>query len=410
MGLVEGFPRPLPLLVSSGSFPLVLGGILPLPISQVLVEDCLDGAELAVAEVLRVAAAGSTTFGPSAASAAGFAPQSSSSASASASAVASASSATSASFPTSMEQVPQQGTVADLVAGFIAPEAAAFSAPSASGADRGGSDVLVLPLPDEEEVRLLLRLRGYDVVEDLLPCVGVIGKQEGLRVGVRQPVPDAVSCHLVVKADHEGLDQVGVGLQVGCWNVGVGPGVEEPQAGGPGEDWLVLLLVTLAMSEAAAGRKRCSQYKLRRRVVSWASGMAAPAARPAGSPSPTGMSATYCLAAPVMATTMSRRWRRLSHPLMAVVMVKFCLHSSHSAPSPELNCSVRRPPLRAAARIWCSWSAGMPAMADWGGDAGHGGWGRGGVSLGWRSHHSRPKRSGALKLICGVTTRVAAVH
>ena len=177
MGLVEGRPRPLPLLVSRGPF-------LPLPISKVFVEDGLDTAELAVAEVLCVATSAPTTFGSTAASATGFAPPSSSSASASA--VAPASGAAATSFPASMEQIPQQGTVADLVAGFIAPEAAASSAPSASGADRGGSAVLVLPLPDKEEARLLLGLRGYSLVEDL-PCVGVVGELEGLCVGVRCP-------------------------------------------------------------------------------------------------------------------------------------------------------------------------------------------------------------------------------
>ncbi len=57
---------------------------------------------------------------------------------------------------------------------------------------------------------------------------------------------------------------------------------------------------------------------------------------------------------PVMATVISQRWRRLSQPLMAAVMVKFCLHPSHSALSPELKGSIRQPPLRAAARIWRS--------------------------------------------------------
>ncbi len=151
-----------------------------------------------------------------------------------------------ASFPASREQVLQQGTVADLVTGFIAPEAAASSAPSAGGADCGGSAVLLLPLPDEEKFRLLLGLRGYGLVEDVLPRMGVVCKLEGLRAGVRLPVQDSVGCHLVVEADHEDLDQVGVCLVVGRRHVGVGPGVEEPQAGGPGKDWLVLLLGGLA--------------------------------------------------------------------------------------------------------------------------------------------------------------------
>ena len=97
-------------------------------------------------------------------------------------------------------------------------------------------------------------------------------------------------------------------------------------------------------------------------MASWASGMAAPAARPGGRPSPTGMSATYCLAAPVITTAISRRWRRLSHPLMAAVIVKFCLHPSHSVSSPELKGSTQRHPPRAAAGIWCNWSALMPAI------------------------------------------------
>ncbi len=338
-----------------------------------------------MAEVL-LAASASAAFGPAPSTAAGLAAPSSSSASSSAAASASSTAAASLA---PMEQVPQQGAVADLMAGFVAPEAAASTAPSAGGADRGGGPAvlllpLLLPLSDEEEARLLLGLRGHGLVEDPLPRVGVVGELEGLRVGVRPPVPDAIGGDLVVEANHKGFDQVGVGLLVGRRHVGVGPGVEEPQAGGPGEDGLVLFLGGLAEGDpgdvgGGGGRKRCS-YRLRRRVASWASWMAAPAARPAGSPSPTGISATYCLAAPVMATAISRRWRRLSHPLMAAVMVKFCLHPSHSAPSPELNGSVRRPPLRAAARIWRSWSAGMPAMANGSGAAFS--WGGGHFTLG----------------------------
>ena len=99
MVLVEGRPCPLPLLVSRGPFSFVLGGVLPLPVPRVLAEDGLDGAELALAEIL-LAAPASATLGPAPAPATGVAPPSSSSASSSA-----AASAASPSAP--MEQVPQ---------------------------------------------------------------------------------------------------------------------------------------------------------------------------------------------------------------------------------------------------------------------------------------------------------------
>ncbi len=99
MVLVEGRPCPLPLLVSRGPFSLVLGGVLPLPVPRVLAEDGPDGAELALAEI-PLAASASATLGPAPAPATSVAPSGSSSASSSAAASA-------ASFPASMEQVPQ---------------------------------------------------------------------------------------------------------------------------------------------------------------------------------------------------------------------------------------------------------------------------------------------------------------
>ncbi len=95
-----------------------------------------------MAEVL-LAALASAALGSAPTSAAGLAPPSSSSASSSA--VASAPGAAATSFAP-MEQVPQQGTVADLVAGFVTPEAAASTAPPAGSANRSGPAVLLLSL------------------------------------------------------------------------------------------------------------------------------------------------------------------------------------------------------------------------------------------------------------------------
>ncbi len=122
------------------------------------------------------------------------------------------------------------------MAGPVASKAAASSAPAASA-----NGAVAILLADVDVARLLLGLLLRDgLAEDPLPGGG--GVREGLGVGVRPPIQDAVGRDLVVKAVDKGFDEVDVGLLISGRHIRVCTAVQDAQAGWPGEDRLVLPL------------------------------------------------------------------------------------------------------------------------------------------------------------------------